>query len=200
MQPHRSCLFVFVNIFPLIYLVLFGGTTYANLRMWWVNYQLLTVAEQLGYTPDALLRHHVKARDWSIPVNTYCYAQAFYTTTLSPAEFGERVVQALPETRGQNWSDREYLSSLTLIIDGVNVREVIPPPKPQMAAVYHWYSDEDNSDMSLTFYDLTSVTALLDYKGLPINGNIVELYKFGGEFQIWNCPTKVTESPNLPRN
>jgi hypothetical protein len=200
MQQNRSCLVVVLSIFLLIYLVLFGGTTYANLRLWWVNYQILTVAEQLGYTPDALLRHEMDSRDWGFLLDTNCDVNLYYTTTLSPAEFGARLGQVLPETRGQDWSQPMHPSSLSGRIDGLNVRATIPLPALEVVIVHDWFSDDDKTDMSIYFYDLANVTAPVDYKGSPITGNIVELYKFGGTFQVWNCPTRITENPNLPRN
>ena len=104
--------------------------------MWWVNYQLLTVSEQLGYTPDALLRHEIDNRDWGFLLDTYCEANLYYTTTLSPAEFGERLGQVLPETKGQDWSQPMHPSSLSGHIDGMNVRETIPLRASEMVIVH----------------------------------------------------------------
>lgn len=202
MQQYRSCLAPLIASLLLLYLVLFGSATHANLRMWWVNHQLFNLAEQTGYTADALLRHEVKDRDFGFLLNSNCDASIYYTTTLSPAEFEERVVQALPETRGQGRSKQLLITSLSvpeLRISGVNESETnVLPISEQKVISYSWYSFNNRAAISIDFYDMTNVQVPLAYKRLPITGNIVELYKFGGSFQIWNCPVKLTESPQLP--
>lgn len=200
-QHYRSCLVIAINLFLLIYLVLFGGTLYAHFRMWWVNYQLFSVAEQLGYTPDALLRHEVKDRDWGFLLDSNCDASLYYTTTLSPAEFEQRVVQVQPGISRQGRSHPMLISSLSipdLRFNGWDSQETLMLPQSEKGKVtlYNWYL----GDISLDFYDLADVHAQLAYQGLPITGNIVELYKFGGAFQVWNCPRKITENTELPPN
>jgi hypothetical protein len=98
-------------LFLIVLLILFGDRVYAHLRMGWVNNHLFQVAEQLGYTPDALLRHEVKTHDFVPPINTICDTKLYFTTTLSASEFKQRVVQVLPDTGGQGWSEPVYLGA-----------------------------------------------------------------------------------------
>lgn len=202
MQRFRSCLALSIKIFLPFYLLLFGCMTYAHLRMWWVNYQIFQVAEQLGYTPDALLRHEVDTRDWGFLLDTNCDAHLYYTTTLSPAEFGERVKQVLPEIF-EGSPQPLFTSSLSipgLHIKGVDAEALLlrPVSEEEKLNSYHWFIIRSRNDISLELYETANLRASLDYKGMPITGNIVELYKFGGAFQIWNCPVMLRENRHLP--
>jgi hypothetical protein len=188
MKLFRSCMVILSVTFLLVLLLIFGGTTYAHLRMWWVNNQLFQVAELLGYTPGALLQHKVNSHDIAPPMNTYCGAHLYFTTTLNLAEFRKRVVQVLPETSAQGWPEPVYLSLPGLRI---NIEEVTS---------YYWFSGDSRADISLTFNDLTNVNAPVDYKGLPVTGNIVELYKDGGSVPFWTCSTRTTEIAPTPAN
>lgn len=124
------------------------------MRLWWVNYQILTVAEQLGYTPDALLRHEMDSRDWGFLLDTNCDVNLYYTTTLSPAEFGVLGLGRCCRKPG----DKTGRSRCTLLcsgrIDGLNVRATIPLPALEVVINMHWFSDDDKTDMSIYFYDL----------------------------------------------
>jgi len=187
MKPFRSCMVVLSVTFLLVLLLFFGSATYAHLRMWYVNNQLFQVAEQLGYTPDALLQHEMDSHDFDFVGNTICDANLYFTTTLSLAEFRKGVEQVLPETSGQGWSVPVYLPSLRGL--RFNAEEVTS---------YLWLSRDSKADISLTFNDLANISAPVDYKGLPVTGNIVKLHKSGGAVQTWACPRKVTENVHLP--
>ena len=200
MQQGRSCLIVLLGIVLLVLLVFFGGRAYVHWHMAQVNRDLFAVAEQLGYTPDALLQHRVKMRDINLffPWDSYCDTRLSYTTPLSPAEFGERVVQVLPEIKGR-WSQPMFTSSLPapgLHINGVDVEAMLllPVSEEEKLISYHWFASDNSNDIYLELYETANLRASLDFKGLPITGNIVEIYKNGGDFPIWmGCPVKTTE-------
>lgn len=201
MQRYRSCLIVLLGCILLVLLVFFGGRAYVHWHMAQVSHDLFTVAAQVGYTPDSLLRHEFRTRDFNIvfPWNTNCYTILYYTTTLTPVEFGERVVLALPETSGQGWSQPMFTSSLSvpgLRVDGVDVEAtlMLPTSEKEKLTSYHWFADSNSKDTHLFFYETADLHVSLDYKGTPIHGNIVRMYKEGGAFPIWmNCPIKTTE-------
>ncbi len=107
MQRYRSCLAALVGCLLLVLLIGFGGSAYGRLRMAQVNYELFALAEQLDYTPDALLQHRVKSRDHNIvfPGNAYCDAHLYFTTPLDPVSFAEKLHLARPELTGPGWHD-----------------------------------------------------------------------------------------------
>ncbi len=204
MQRYRSCLVVLLGTVLLLLLVFFGGRAYVQWHMAQINHHLLSVAEQLGYTPDSLLRREFRTRDFSLffPWSGNCYTILYYTTTLSPAEFGERVGQVLPETKGQGWSQPMVTSSLSvpgLRINGVDVKATLmfPASEKEIVSSYHWYAGSDNNDIDLSLYETANLHGSLDYNGLPVTGNIVRMYKEGGAFPIWlDCPVETIESPS----
>ena len=205
MQQYRSCLIVLLGCILLVLMIVFGGRAYVHWHMAQVNRDLFAVAEQLGYTSAALLQQEFRTRDVNIvfPWNTNCYTMLYYTTTLSPAKFGQRVVQVLPETRGQGWSQPMFASSVSvpgLRINGVEVKAtlLLPVSEKHKLTSYHWATLSDSNDIYLFLYETANLHAILDYKGLPITGNIVRMYKEGGAFPIWmDCPVSTTEIGSL---
>jgi hypothetical protein len=186
MQRFRSCLALSIKILLPFYLLLFGCMTYAPLRMWWINVQLFQVAEQLGYTPAALLQHEVYSHDGFL-LGTMCEADLYFTTTLSVSEFRQRLVQVLPDTLSHAYPPPMSKSVDQLFLPDdvhINAREVTS---------YVWLSGGYNPDIFLTFIELADANASVDYKGLPVTGNIVELRKRGFSAFMWNCPVTVTE-------
>ena len=207
MQRSHSCLASLARFAVLVLLVVFCSKVYLYLRMTWINFELFALASQLGYTSDDLMRHEVQMRDFNFifPWDTYCDATLYYTTTLSPAEFGARMVQALPETEGQEWSQPMLTSSLSipdLRIGGVETRATIllPVSEQGKVIVYRWFSDDRRKGISISLFDTTGVRAPFDYKNSNVTGSIVKLYKSGGSFPIWiDCPVNITENiPPLP--
>lgn len=164
--------------------VLLIGNYYGPRHMAQVNRDLFALAEQVGYTPNALLRHEVYSPNFGFSLYPGCEASLYYTTTLSPAEFRERVEKALPET---SWQGRPRPAYQVFVPElHINANEVVTS--------YSWVSFNDSKiDVSLTYYDLANVSAPVDYKGLPVTGNVVELNKSGGSVQMLSCPVRTTE-------
>lgn len=186
MTLFRSCMVVLSVIFLIVLLILFGGTAYARLRMWWANDRMFGVTEQLGYKPDALLEHEVYSYDGFL-FGIMCETRLYFTTTLSLSEFRQRVVQVLPDTLSH-----AYPPPMRIPVDQLFLPDDVHIDAREVTS-YTWLSGGYNPDIFLTFIDLASINAVADYKGLPVTGNIVKLRKRGFSVFLWSCPVEVTE-------
>jgi hypothetical protein len=174
------------------------GAYYGQWRMAEVNHELFALAEQLEYTPDALLQHRVKSRDHNIvfPGNAYCDAHLYFTTPLDPVSFTQKLNQAEPKTIGKGTEEysNQLLSILSFNISETEAGLVQEDPRRAYMTSYYWHISSNYSG-SIRLYKTSTINIGLEYKGRHIQDNIVGIYRSGGAFPIWmNCPTKTTES------
>ena len=176
------------------------GAVYGHLRMYLINHDVFALAEQLGYTPDALLIHRVYDRDFSpfFPWDTYCEAKLFYTTPLSTTAFTQKVNQAIPEkndARQRIFSGRLF-QQIDVTVSDSNaepLQEGSVVPREQYIVAYYWPATDGNS-AEVRLYETANISPTLNYKGNKIQDNVVEIYLSGGTFPIWmDCPRKTTE-------
>ena len=119
LKPHRprSCLGWFAWVFGILLVLFVLGNVYAQLRMAQVTWELVALARELGYTSDTHLHHEMKMRDTNIVSgSSYCIAKLYYTTSMSAAEFAERLGQVLPETLGTGCVE-EYTTTLYPLLE-----------------------------------------------------------------------------------
>lgn len=198
MQRYRSCLVVLLGAVLLVLLVVFGGWVYGQWRMAQVNHEVFALAEQLGYTPDALLQHRVKTRDVNLffPWNAYCDAHLYFTTPLDRVSFAQKLNQAESETIGKGTEEysSQLLSILSFTISETDAGQVQEDPGRAYMTSYYWHLSGSYSG-SIRLYETSTMNIGLEYNGRHIQDNIVGLYRSGGAFPIWmNCPTETTES------
>jgi hypothetical protein len=61
------------------------------------------------------------------------------------------------------------------------------------ALTRYWWHQLD-ADLSISFFDVQTLPVTLVYKGQPITGNVVEIYKRDQRFPITlNCPVEMVE-------
>lgn len=193
MQRNRSCLVVLLGAVLLVLLVVFGGWVYGQWRMAQVNHELLTLAEQLGYTPDDLLRRRVKMRDI-----VYCDAHFYFTTPLDPVSFAQELHLARPELTGPG--SHEYYDQLyTYIPIGVSAEDAQQFQEDFRRGYmnsYYWNMPGENQGL-VTLFETSNMSVTLQYNGRDIQDNIALLYRSGGAFPIWMyCPIQTIEGPS----
>lgn len=172
------------------------GAVYGHLRMYLVNRDVFALAEQLGYTPDALLVHRVYDRDFNLfpPWDTYCEAKLFYTTPLDAGTFRQKVNQALPQMRdtGPKSYENALFFDLGITASDPSGETIKHGLEPFMARYYWSLPDRDLGSISLL--ETANMNVNLEYNGHRIQDNIVEIYESGGTFPIWvDCPRKTSE-------
>ena len=198
MKRYRSCFVVLLGCILLVLLVVFGGRAYGHLRMALVNHELFALAEQLGYTPDALLRHRVKMRDFNLffPWDAYCDAHLYFTTPLEPVSFAQKLHLARPELTGpgkHHYYDQLY-SYFPIAVSDADAQQVQEDFRRGYMNSYDWWLSGENQG-NVTLFETSNMSVTLQYNGRDIQDNIVEIYRSGGAFPIWmNCPIKTTES------
>ncbi len=184
---------------PLLCIAIFVfGAYYGQWRMAQVNYELFALAEQLEYTPDALLQHRVKARDFNMffPWGAYCDAHLYFTTPLDPASFAEKLHLAKPELTGSGthyYHDHLY-SYFPIAVSAADAQQVQEDFRRGYMNSYRWGMLGENPG-SVTLFETSNMSVTLQYNGRDIQDNIVEIYRSGGDFPIWmDCPVKITET------
>jgi len=175
------------------------GHYYGLWRMDQVQRELFTLAEQLGYTPDALLQYRVQSRDFNIvfPWDTYCEAELFYTTPMDATEFAQQLRQVAPAmaSNGRTVESSDVLYSSLKVILGEPLTRAAQANKRRMFMTHHYWSPPYDSSKSIELYETANMSVTLEYNGQDIHDNIVELYKLGGSFPIWvESPVKTIES------
>lgn len=163
---------------------------YIQWRMGQINRELFALAEDLGYTPDALLQYSVKSHDL-----VYCYADLFYTTPMNAAEFAQGLQKAAPAmaSNGRTVEGSVALYSGLKVILGEPLTRAAQANKKRMFMTHHYWYPPYDSSKSINLYETANMSVTLAYNGQDIHDNIVELYKTGGSFPIWmDCPVKTT--------
>ena len=189
-KPHRprSCLGWFAWVFGILLLIFVLGNIYAQVRMAQVTWEMVSLARELGYTSGTHLHHEMKMRDTNIVSgSSYCVAKLYYITSMSVAEFTERLNWVLPETKGTRRVEENNTTLYTILELKVNGMETwggqnFSARVPM--SMYHWPLFDSDIE-PIFFYDTVDLPAIMEYKGNRLKGNIVEMYTNGGLFPIW---------------
>lgn len=177
------------------------GAYYGQWRMAEVNHELFALAEQLEYTPDALLQHRVRTRDHNIvfPGNADCETVLYYTAALDPVSFAQKLHLARPELTGSGthyYNDHLY-SYIPVAVSAADAQQVQEDFRRGYMNSYRWGMLGENPG-SVTLFETSNMSVTLQYNGRDIQDNIVRLDRSGGAFPFWmDCPVKITESGTL---
>lgn len=172
------------------------GHYFGPFRMDLINRDMLTLAGQLDYTPDAFLVYRVKSRDVNpfFPWDAYCDARLYYTTPLDPAAFTQKLNHAIPNMRdtGIQLKSDTLFKVIDVAVSGSDAKKVPDGVSPSLT-IYSWRRTGTNPE-EIRLYMTADIEVSLEYKGHQIQGNIVEIYKSGGRFPIWmDCPSTTSE-------
>ena len=192
MRIYYGALAAVGGLFVLMVALLVAGRVYGPRRVEQANGSVAALAQQLGYTPPAHLRHTARIREVTALVGSgECEAILVFTTPLSAPEFTARLNEVLPETLGQEWSD-STTDSLYALLD-----LSLEPSSQGPITMVHWFAKSQGT--AVNFYDTGNARAALRQQARPIEGNVVALSISAGMFPVFMyCPTQPVDTPAPP--
>jgi hypothetical protein len=161
-----------------------------------VNQEVLGLAQQLGYTPDALLRHEKGKRDVSLvlPFGSRCMNQIFFETPMTAERFTERLNKVMPALKGEariEENSTNLFDHFDFAVENADSAKAQTFLQRRTQTKYYWYLQDDGT---ISFYGTLNLPVTLVYKGHPLTRNVVEIYKNGGRFMFdFGCPIEYVE-------
>jgi hypothetical protein len=186
-----GCMFWLVMGFVLLLLLPLPSNLYAEQRISDAQTEAYKLAEELGYTPERLLRSAVHVANVDIITGeATCSVMLYFVTPLDLRTFEARLLKAQPGTSRfvdiVEYQDDIY-SLLPLTVNGASVDAWGGSDRIQGIPAMFWDLPGGRSmDASLVSLYLThQVPATLAFGERPIRGNIAVIDWTAGRHPVW---------------
>ena len=182
----RSCLFIALGLFIGVLLLIFvSGNVYSAWQLERAHRELLAVAQQLGYTPEAQLAAWLGRRDTSIVTGTSTHTlDLYYVVAISRSEF--EVLLAQFDTfvyLGSETVAREWENSIAFIGEENGMRPV-PRYRVNPEDAFSWMISNDQL-LRVDLYQIPEVSSGPKYHGRELTGCLIDLGTDAANIPIW---------------
>jgi len=182
----RSCLFIALGLFIGVLLVIFvGGNVYSAWQLERAHRDLLTVAEELGYTPEAQLAAWLDGRDTSIVTGTSTHTlDLYYVVAMSRSEF-EALLMTVDVSMHLNPKSSESLWEDFIAVIGKE-NSVLPAPRYRVHTedTFSWIVHKDRS-LWVDLYQIPEASSGPKYQGRELTGCLIDLGTDAANIPIW---------------
>lgn len=183
---NRSCLFIALGLFIGVLLVIFvSGNVYSAWQLERAHRDLLAIAQQLGYTPEAQLAAWLGHRDTSIVTGTSTHTlDLYYVVAMSRSEF-EVLLATVDVSMYLNPKSSESLWEDFIAVIGKK-NGVLPAPRYRVHTedTFSWIVHKDRS-LWVDLYQIPEVSGGPKYQGRELTGCLIDLGTDAANIPIW---------------
>lgn len=182
----RSCLFIALGLFIGVLLLIFvSGNVYSVWQLERAHHDLLAVAEELGYTPEARLAAWLGRRDTSIVTGTSTHTlDLYYVVAMSRSEF-EALLTTVDATIYLSYGSSERLWEDFIAFIG---KENGIPPAPRYRVnsedTFSWLVRKDRL-LNVDLYQIPEASSGPKYQGRELTGCLIDLGTDAANIPIW---------------
>ncbi|MCC6271532.1 MAG: hypothetical protein IT190_09660 [Microbacteriaceae bacterium] len=182
----RSCLFIALGLFIGLLLMIFvSGNVYSAWQLERAHRDLLAVAQQLGYTPEAQLAAWLGRRDTSIVTGTSTHTlDLYYVVAMSRSEF-EALLTTVDVSMHLNRKSTERSWEDFIAVIG---KENGMPPAPRYRVhaedTFSWIVHKDRS-LRVDLYQIPEASSGPKYHGRELTGCLIDLGTDAANIPIW---------------
>lgn len=182
----RSCLFIALGLFIGLLLMIFvSGNVYSAWQLERAYRDLLAVAEELGYTPEAQLAAWLGRRDTSIVTGTSTHTlDLYYVVAMSRSEF-EALLVTVDATIYPSYGSSERLWERFIAFIGKE-NGVRPAPRYRVNPedAFSWTVSNDQL-LRVALYQIPEASSGPKYQGRELTGCLIDLGTDAANIPIW---------------
>lgn len=182
----RSCLFIALGLFIGLLLMIFvSGNVYSAWQLERAHRDLLAVAEELGYAPEAQLAAWLGRRDTSIVTGTSTHTLDLYYVVAMPRREFEALLAQFDTFvyLGSETVAREWENSIAFIGEENGVR---PAPRYRVNPedAFSWTVSNDQL-LRVALYQIPEASNIPQYHGRVLTGCLIHLGTDAANIPIW---------------
>lgn len=182
----RSCLFIAFGLFIGLLLMIFvSGNVYSAWQLERAHRDLLAVAAELGYTPEAQLAAWLGHRDPNLVTGTSTHTlDLYYVVAMSRSEFEALLAQfdTFVYLRSETVA-REWENSIAFIGEENGMRPV-PRYRVNPEDAFSWTVSNDQL-LRVALYQIPEASNIPQYHGRELTGCLIDLGTDAANIPIW---------------